>query len=119
MPLSEVDKARLVDGGVEISLVLPSAVKGSEYVISAVVTQNATVGQGQRAIAHGTFLFSPAQDNEPAVFTVPVDAAGGSFDAKVGIEVRASATYSCWSSLDGASGDLVAQGWTWQLGDWG
>ncbi|HEY6796234.1 MAG TPA: hypothetical protein VI248_16285 [Kineosporiaceae bacterium] len=110
-----MNKAHLDGQDVRISLVLPGVAKGDEYVISAVVTQKPVGGRGQRALAHGTYLFTASDDGQPAVFSVPTDPSSRPFDPNVGIEVRASATWSCWSSLDCSD---VAQ-WTWQLGDWG
>ena len=120
MPLSEVDKARLLNSGdIEISLLLPNAAKGASLVIAAVVTQEAVGGLGGRALAHTSYLFSPPEDGATAVFVVPRDPASRPFDPQVGIEARASMTYSCWSTLDGAGGQAHVHGWTWTLGDWG
>jgi hypothetical protein len=118
-PLSAVNKARLDGQDIRISLVLPSVEKGSEYVISAVVTQKATGRHDDRALAHGTYLFIPSADGEPAVFSVPKDPASRDFDPHVGIEVRAAATWSCWSALDSTGGQGVPGSWTWEIGDWG
>jgi hypothetical protein len=121
MAHSEVDKARLLADkrGVEISLVLPNVAKGSQLVIQAVVTQDAVAGQTERALAHTSWVFDPPADDAVAVFTVPLAEGSRDFDPQVGIEARATATYTCWSTLDHASGENVAAGWTWELSAWG
>jgi len=117
-PLSAVNKARLLESGdVEISLVLPHSVKGAEMVIHAIVTQDALPGRAGRALAHTSWVFDPPEDGANAVFTVPRDPAGATFDPKVGVEVRANTAWACWSTLDGAAPE--PDGWTWALSDWG
>jgi hypothetical protein len=117
MPLSAVDKARLLDSGdVEISLVMPNVKKGVQLVIAAIVTQDAVGGGHAPALAHTSYVFTPTEDEQPAVFTVPRDPGSQPFDPKVGIEARATASWVCWSSLDGA-GDGAS--WSWTLSDWG
>jgi len=116
---SEVNLARLLPSGdVEIQLVLPNSAKGAPLVITAIVTQDAAGGATERAVAHTSYLFTPGEDGQAAVFTVARDPAGRPFDPKVGIEARATTTYACWSSLDGAAPGTVEAGWTWELGEW-
>jgi hypothetical protein len=115
---SEVDKARLLPSGdIEINLVLPNSAKGAQLLISAVVTQEAAGGHPTRAVAHTSFLFTPEHDGQPAVFTVQLAEGSRPFDPHVGIEARATSTYTCWSTLDGA-GPAAASG-SWTLSDWG
>jgi hypothetical protein len=120
MPLSAVDKARLLESGdVEVSLVMPNVKKGVQVVIAAVVTQD-SVGRGDTpALAHTSHVFTPAEDDQVAVFTVPRDPGSGPFDPKVGIEARATASWTCWSALDGAGAAAATDGWTWIISDWG
>jgi hypothetical protein len=117
---SEVDKARLLPSGeVEIRLLLPNSAKGSQLVIQAVVRQRPLPGQADGAMAHTSHVFTPAEDGAAAVFAVPLAEGSPAFNPKVGIEVRATSTYACWSALDGTGHSVEAETWTWTLGDWG
>jgi hypothetical protein len=119
MSHSEVDRARLLDSGdVEIRLQLPISSKGDQLVISAVVIQDAAGGHSTRAIAHTSYLFTPAEDGAPATFTVPRDPESRPFDPALGIEARANASYACWSALDPAAAPEPPEGWVWRIGDW-
>jgi len=124
MPHSEVDKARLLpNGDIEISLVLPIVVKDVPLVVHAVVTQDAAGGATASALAHTSYLFTPTADDEIVVFPVPRDPNSRAFDPKVGVEARATASYACWSTLDGAAPTTDAAPadgeWTWRIADWG